>query len=47
MEDPIGFFLTWVTYGTWLPGDSRGWVESTDMAGNSQTRCSNWRRRRE
>lgn len=27
MEDPIGFFLTWVTYGTWLPGDSRGWVE--------------------
>ena len=27
MDDPLGFFLTWVTYGTWLPGDSRGWVE--------------------
>src|SRR5438876_10556481 len=27
MDDPIGFFLTWVTYGTWLPGDPRGWVE--------------------
>ena len=27
MDDPVGFFLTWVTYGTWLPGDSRGWVE--------------------
>jgi hypothetical protein len=27
MQDPIGFFLTWVTYGTWLPGDARGWVE--------------------
>ncbi|WP_228714698.1 transposase [Posidoniimonas corsicana] len=27
MDDPIGFFFTWVTYGTWLPGDSRGWVE--------------------
>ena len=27
MDSPIGFFLTWVTYGTWLPGDSRGWVE--------------------
>ncbi len=27
MDDPIGFLLTWVTYGTWLPGDSRGWVE--------------------
>ena len=27
MNDPIGYFLTWVTYGTWLPGDARGWVE--------------------
>jgi len=26
-EDPIAFFLTCVTYGTWLPGDERGWVE--------------------
>lgn len=26
-DDPIAFFLTWVTYGTWLPGDKRGWVE--------------------
>ncbi len=26
-DNPIGFFLTWVTYGTWLPGDCRGWVE--------------------
>jgi REP element-mobilizing transposase RayT len=27
MNDPVGYFLTWSTYGTWLPGDSRGWVE--------------------
>jgi hypothetical protein len=27
MNDPIGYFLTWVTYGTWLTGDARGWVE--------------------
>jgi hypothetical protein len=27
VDDPLGFFLTWVTYGTWLPGDARGWVE--------------------
>ena len=27
MNDPIAFFLTFTTYGTWLPGDSRGWVE--------------------
>jgi REP element-mobilizing transposase RayT len=23
--DPIAYFLTWTTYGTWLPGDARGW----------------------
>ena len=27
MRDPLGFFITWSTYGTWLPGDARGWVE--------------------
>ena len=27
MSDPIAFFITWPTYGTWLPGDDRGWVE--------------------
>ena len=27
MDDPIALFLTWSTYGTWLPGDSRGWVD--------------------
>lgn len=26
-SDPVTYFLTWVTYGTWLPGDRRGWVE--------------------
>jgi hypothetical protein len=24
---PLAFFLTWTTYGTWLPGDERGWVD--------------------
>jgi REP element-mobilizing transposase RayT len=27
MDDPFGYFLTWVTYGTWLPGEAKGWVE--------------------
>ena len=27
INDPIGYLLTWVTYGTWLPGDARGWVD--------------------
>lgn len=26
-DSPIAFFLTWVTYGTWLPGDARSWEE--------------------
>jgi REP element-mobilizing transposase RayT len=26
-SDPIAYFLTWPTYGTWLSGDERGWVE--------------------
>ncbi len=27
MPDPLAYFLTWATYGTWLPGDERGWVD--------------------
>ena len=27
MRDPLAFLLTWTTYGTWLPGDRRGWVD--------------------
>jgi hypothetical protein len=27
MSDPLAYFITWATYGTWLPGDERGWVE--------------------
>ena len=23
--EPLAYFLTWTTYGTWLPGDDRGW----------------------
>jgi hypothetical protein len=26
MPDPLAYFLTWPTNGTWLPGDERGWV---------------------
>ncbi len=27
MDDPLALFLTSTTYGSWLPGDERGWVE--------------------
>jgi REP element-mobilizing transposase RayT len=26
MQEPLAYFLTWTTYGSWLPGDERGWV---------------------
>ena len=25
--EPLAVFLTWTTYGSWLPGDDRGWVD--------------------
>src|SRR4051794_14531911 len=25
--EPLAYFLTRTTYGTWLPGDERGWVQ--------------------
>ena len=27
LPEPLAFFITWTTYGTWLPGDERGWIE--------------------
>jgi REP element-mobilizing transposase RayT len=27
---PLAFFITWTTYGAWLPGDARGWIKSGD-----------------
>jgi REP element-mobilizing transposase RayT len=28
--EPLAYFLTWTTYGTWLPGDDRGWNRRGD-----------------
>lgn len=28
MSSPLAYFLTWTTYGTWLPGDERGRVDA-------------------
>lgn len=24
-DEPIAYLITWTAYGTWLPGDERGW----------------------
>ena len=29
-DEPLAYFITWTTYGTWLPGDSRGWWQRGD-----------------
>jgi REP element-mobilizing transposase RayT len=26
-SEPLAYYLTWTCYGTWLPGDERGWAE--------------------
>ncbi|MDB4637669.1 MAG: hypothetical protein P8M30_01860 [Planctomycetaceae bacterium] len=26
MSEPLAYFITWTTYGSWLPGDERGWI---------------------
>lgn len=28
MSPPLAYFLSWTTYGTWLSGDGRGWVDA-------------------
>jgi REP element-mobilizing transposase RayT len=28
--EPLAYHITWTTYGTWLHGDVRGWVEKGD-----------------
>jgi len=30
MSEPIAYLITIRTYGTWLPGDERGWVQKHD-----------------
>ena len=30
LDGPIAYFITWTTYGTWLPGDERGWRRKSD-----------------
>lgn len=36
MNDTLTIFITWTTYGTWLPGDARGWRKR--KVGHQQTR---------
>ena len=37
MDEPLAFFMTWTTYGTWLPGDERGWVSKPGSVNEPST----------
>ncbi|MFO0815355.1 MAG: hypothetical protein U0796_19240 [Gemmatales bacterium] len=30
-DDPLAYFITWTTYGTWMPGDERGWHDGEGL----------------
>ena len=36
MGSVVGYMLTWVTYGTWLQGDERGWVKDGKILEGSE-----------
>jgi REP element-mobilizing transposase RayT len=46
MNDPITYFITWTTYGTWLPGDARGWRKTKKGDQPPQPRLAEWCRNR-
>ncbi len=45
-EDPLGFFITWTVYGTWLQGDERGWRRYRGGHKTPQPLLADWRRER-
>ena len=46
MNDSITYFITWTTYGTWLPGDSRGWRKTNKGDQPPQPLLEAWCRNR-
>ena len=45
MPKMLGYMVTWTTYGTWLPGDDRGYVSHGNILGkNEDLRKANIRR---
>ena len=46
MNEPITYFITWTTYGSWFPGDSRGWRKSKAGEQPPQPLLEDWCRDR-
>ena len=40
--DPLAFFITWTCYGTWMPGDERGWTRWHKGENLSQPLLVDW-----
>ena len=43
-SDPLAYFITWTCYGTWLPGDDRGWTKWHKGEIIPQPLLANWSR---
>ena len=42
MDERITYFITWTTYGTWLPGDARGWRKANQGPRPPQPLLKEW-----
>jgi len=43
-DEPLAYFLTWTTYGTWLTGDDRGWEKRSKGLQEPSTGLRLWNR---
>jgi REP element-mobilizing transposase RayT len=46
MVERLTYFITWTTYGAWLPGDKRGWRKSGAGEQTPQPLLADWSRDR-
>lgn len=46
MNESVTYFITWTTYGTWLPGDGRGWRKWKTGEQQPQPMLEDWCRNR-
>jgi REP element-mobilizing transposase RayT len=44
--EPLGLFITWTVYGTYLPGDSRGWTHRDAGHQLGRPQLEKWQRLR-
>ncbi len=41
-SDPLLMLITWTTYGTWLPGDARGWRDRQEGSKIPRPKLEDW-----